>query len=255
MPSTSGDQDEHRYHREKAVFEQYFSGHVRRPADRFYSIWRANTRYYESLILSHGSARRVLEYGCGTGSSAFLLAEHGAAVTGIDLSDEGIRSAKAEAQARGTKLVHFLTMNAEHLDFPNGAFDLVCGTAILHHLNLDRAFSEVRRVLVANGVAVFMEPLGMNPLINFYRRLTPNMRTPDEHPLVSEDLALASRYFRLVDIHYFHLWTLLAVPLARLRIFEPILTSLEALDTAVFSRLPFMRRYGWYCVMRCREPL
>jgi len=255
VPNASEDRDEYRYLREKAVFDRYFDGRLRRPADRFYAIWAANTRYYESLILSHGSTGRVLEYGCGKGSSAFLLAEHGAEVTGIDLSDAGIRSAEAEAQGRGMKNVHFRTMNAESLDFPGGAFDLVCGTAILHHLNLNRAFSEVRRVLVADGVAVFMEPLGMNPLINLYRRLTPSMRTPDEHPLVAEDLALASRYFRRVDIRYFHLWTILAVPLVRLRIFEPVLTSLEALDSAVFSHLPVVRRFGWYCVMLCREPL
>ena len=36
------------------------------------------------------------------------------------------------------------------------------------------------------GLAVFMEPLGRNPLINRYRRLTLTLRTVDEYPLMME---------------------------------------------------------------------
>ena len=43
--------------------------------------------------------------------------------------------------------------------------------------------------------AVFYEPLGTNPMIRLYRRLTPRLRSADEHPLVDADVALARRSF------------------------------------------------------------
>ena len=58
----------------------------------------------------------------------------------------------------------YLAMNPEHLDFGDGAFDVVCGTGILHRLDLGRALAEVARVLRPSGSAVFVEPLGCSPL-------------------------------------------------------------------------------------------
>src|SRR3546814_4334755 len=43
------------------------------------------------------------------------------------------------------------------------------------------------RVLRPGGRAVFIEPLGLNPAIELYRRFTPSARTPDEHPLLRRD--------------------------------------------------------------------
>jgi ubiquinone/menaquinone biosynthesis C-methylase UbiE len=64
-------------------------------------------------------------------------------------------------------------MNAEATTFPDNSFDLICGSSILHHLNLDKACAEIRRILRPDGGAVFIEPLGHNPLINMFRKLTP----------------------------------------------------------------------------------
>jgi hypothetical protein len=44
-----------------------------------------------------------------------------------------------------------------------------------------------------------MEPLGHNPLLNWYRARAPDLRTPDEHPLLARDLALAESCFDEVD--------------------------------------------------------
>lgn len=37
----------------------------------------------------------------------------------------------------------------------------------------------------------FSEPLGHNPIINWYRNRTPEMRTEDEHPLLIKDIEFA----------------------------------------------------------------
>lgn len=140
----------------------------------------------------------MLEYGCGTGSKAFALAHTGAHVVCIDISGVGVAEATARAERDGVR-ADFVQMDAEALGYSFGAFDLVCGSGIFHHLDMERSLAEVRRVLKPEGTAVFYEPLGTNPIINLYRRLTPSMRTPDEHPLVPADFDLMRRHFREVE--------------------------------------------------------
>jgi SAM-dependent methyltransferase len=77
--------------------------------------------------------------------------------------------------------VRFLVMDAESLGFDEGSFDVVVGSGILHHLALRQS-----RVLRPDGCAVFVDPLGHNIFIRLYRKLTPSMRTADEHPLLDQ---------------------------------------------------------------------
>jgi SAM-dependent methyltransferase len=83
----------------------------------------------------------------------------------------------------------FTLMDANDLRFPDESFDLVFGKAILHHLDLARALSEIRRVLKPQGRFVFTEPLGVNPVAKLVRLLTPQARTLDERPLGRKELA------------------------------------------------------------------
>jgi SAM-dependent methyltransferase len=145
-------------------------------------------------------------------------------------------------------------MNAEALEVPDDSFDVVCGSGVLHHLDLAESFPEVARVLHGDGMAMFIEPLGHNPLINAYRRRTPEMRTPDEHPLRVDDLRLASHWFDRVDVDYFNLFTLASVPLRRWS-FQPALQRrLHDLDQVLFERLPRLRRHAWVAVLRLSAP-
>jgi len=149
--------------------------------------------------------------------------------------------------------VSFEVMDAEQLFFPDGCFDLVCGSGILHHLDLKKALGELVRVLKPDGQAVFFEPLGHNPLIGLYRRLTPQMRSVDEHPLSVDDLRLFSQYFGRAEFHYFHLCSLVAVLFRRLPGFHALRAGLEALDRLLF-KIPFMRKQAWIVVMQLRGP-
>jgi ubiquinone/menaquinone biosynthesis C-methylase UbiE len=82
---------------------------------------------------------------------------------------------------RGVVNAQFDVMNAEELEFEDAAFDVIFGSGIIHHLDVPRAYSELARVLAPGGSAVFVEPLGHNPLIRVFRNRTPELRTPDEH--------------------------------------------------------------------------
>src|SRR5205085_2780620 len=165
----------------------------------------------------------------------------GALVTGIELSETALHKARTAANAAGLQ-VDFRTMDAESLDFPDQTFDVICGNGILHHLVLDHAYAEIARTLKPDGAAIFMEPLGHNPIINLYRRITPGLRTPDEHPIKMKDLALARRFFGSLELHFYHLLSLGAVPLRKTSIFGPALRRLDDLDGLLFRRLPVTRR-------------
>lgn len=143
---------------------------------------------------------------------------------------------------------HYLEMDAEHLDFDDRSFDLVFGSGILHHLDLEVALAEVSRVLTDGGSAVFFEPMGHDPAINLYRRLTPAMRTPDEHPLRVEDLRTAGRFFGTVVAEYHVLVSFAAIPFRRLRRYPAIVDRLNRVDTAALRRLPGLGRLpGLWC--------
>ena len=244
---------EERYLREKQFHEHCYSENSRLVVGKYYTISRRRLGFYENYVVSRCAGRRVLEYGCGQGSHAFLLAGKGAQVTAIDLSETAIEQARETARLKDLD-IDFRVMNAEVLDFEDDTFDIICGTAIIHHLDLRKAFCEIARTLRPGGFAIFMEPLGHNPLINLYRKLSSQLRTEDEHPLRIEDFELAHTFFREVDVHYFHLLSLLAVPFRETRFFSSMLTVLDSVDRFLFHYVPFARKHAWFSVAIFKYP-
>ena len=234
-----------RSRREAEFHDQRYAGsHGRRTAARkYYSVFAECRAAYVDKILEGIDGSRVLEYGCGPGGYVTRLAKAGASVVAIDISREAILQARTRIP-KGLN-VELLEMNAEAMDFPDGEFDMVCGTGILHHLDLERAFGEIHRVLKPGGRALFIEPLGHNPAINAYRRRTPDMRSVDEHPLLMSDFALARRFFPNVELTFFNLLTLLAVPLRALPVFGRTVKVLSRGDRALMQAAPFTRKYAW----------
>jgi len=243
-----------RYQREKEFHDQTFGDGSRSVVDSFYVVVRTSFDYYEHQLESVPANYRVLEYGCGPGSMAFFLGRRGVNVTGIDISDVAIRQAQERAQAEQLTTIDFRVGNAEALDFPDASFDIVCGRAILHHLDLSKAMPELTRVLKPSGRAIFVEPLGHNPVINLYRRLTPHLRTVDEHPLLMSDLKMMQRYFGGLDSRFFHLQSLLAVPFAKFKSYDRVLRFLDRADQGLFKLLSFTRRYAWSVVLTLSSP-
>lgn len=202
----------------------------------------------------HG--KDVLDYGCSFGEASLIFrSSYGAtSVEGIDISPVAVKAATAAAERKGLTAVRFQTMNAEVLDFPDASFDLVFGIAILHHLNVDRAAGEIARVLRPKGVAVFLEPLGHNPLINLVRRATPADRTEDEHPLMTGDFKVLRRHFGTIDTEYVNFLTLLTAPLVGVPGREPLRKSLNAVDRVLLRALPPLGKYAWNVVMTLKDP-
>lgn len=239
-----------RLEREARYHDEVVAAGGARRADKFYEIADEAWRHYYELTLTGCTASTVLEYGCGPGSLAFDLAERGARVFGIDISPAAIETAAQEARERGVaEAIDFRVGNAEDLPFHDQQFDLVCGTGILHHLDLDHAYPEIARVLRPGGRAIFLEPLGHNRAINWYRDRTPDLRTPDEHPLLREDLEHARRCFDRVDLSYFNLAVLAAVPLRSTPLFGAAIGALSLVDRLLLNRLSPLRLQAWMVLM------
>lgn len=244
-----------RIQREQDFHDQRFSDPStrERKVDRFYKIASSIKDEYEHYLLENCQNKTVVEYGCGTGSYAFLLAQNGSRmVTGIDISSVAIEQTGFNIKQQPN--LAFKLMNAESLEFSDSSIDLICGTGILHHLDLDKAMYSISRVLQAEGQAVFIEPLGHNILINLYRRLTPSIRSEDEHPLLKQDLLALNKYFDVVEIKYFYLSTLAASVFVNAPGFSLLVKALEFIDQQLF-RLPILRQQAWQVLIKLSNPL
>jgi SAM-dependent methyltransferase len=192
--------------------------------------------------------KRILDYGCGHGMASIVFARRGGIVTGFDLSEEYIKEAAQRAKANRVE-VDFQLADAESLPFEKESFHIVWGCAILHHLDLLQAGRELFRVMKPNGIAVFCEPWGENPLLNLARKRLPypgKDRTVDEHPLRNEDLQPLREIFPSVQVRGFQL-------LAMLRRFfrrEGRMGGfLDRWDSRLLKRFPQLEKWCRYVVI------
>jgi ubiquinone/menaquinone biosynthesis C-methylase UbiE len=120
------------------------------------SFHPGGTKLTEHLgaLLGVASGSSVLDVASGRGTSAFHLAESfGCKVTGVDLSEENVRLATAEASQRGLdRLVSFQLGDAERLPFGDETFDvIVCECAFCTFPSKPVAAQEFYRVLKLGG--------------------------------------------------------------------------------------------------------
>jgi SAM-dependent methyltransferase len=203
-------------------------------------------------MLGEVSGKCVLDFGCGHGIAGVLLAQRAAQVTGFDLSAGYVHEARARARANGVAARHCTLQAAgERLPFRSGAFDRIWGHAILHHLELPVALPEIRRVLRADGWAVFCEPWGGNPILEWARRRLPypgKHRTRDEAPLSDAALRLLRKEFSAVTVYPFQLLGMVGRVWRGLRGWS----GLARLDQKLLAGVPGLRRWCRYVVLVIR---
>ena len=97
---------------------------------------------------------RILDLGTGTGFFAFLLAEEGHTVTGIDLTPDMIKGAKQTANRLHLDASFYL-MDAEHPDFPSESFDVLVSRNLTWTLpHLPKAYEEWYKLLAPGGCLI-----------------------------------------------------------------------------------------------------
>lgn len=119
-------------------------------------------------------SRRVLEVGCGTGAELLRLLEYGGKVenlVGVDLLPDRVAAAR-----RAHPNLDVRVANAEHLDFPDAAFDLVLAITLFSSIK-DRAMSrrvadEILRVMKPGGALLWYDFRYDNPRNRKVRGMT-----------------------------------------------------------------------------------
>ena len=179
--------------------EQYNEGLKRDGYDRFFS----HCRYYyiqkrmklvkEKMQFAHG--KKVLEIGSTTWEGWL---ENNciipSSLTCINISEVELQHGIDSAIDSKT-CPQFFQMDAHDLQFESETFDMVFGSAILHHLKMVPALDEIFRVLKPEGKILFVEPLDMNPVGKLVRSLTKKARTKDEQPLRVCDITEIKKRF------------------------------------------------------------
>jgi len=225
-------------------------------SNKFYSVVRSSSAFIDQWLALRCHGNKALDYCCGNGKTALFMAKNGADVVGIDISDISINNARDSAVA--AKVDHkasFFVMDAENLDFHDNYFDIAACLGVLHHLDIHKAYPELARVLKPDGEIICDEPLAYNPVIQFYRKITPHLRTEWEakHILNKQSIDLARINFDKVEVRFFHLATLLATPFRNLPCFSAILSMFEAVD-GVLLKLPGLKWLAWQVVFILAHP-
>lgn len=145
-------------------------------------------------LLGDVKGMHILDAGCGEGRFARMLAERGATVTAIDLSQRMLELAQAE-EAKTPLGIEYIQMSMTDLSpFADESFDAVVAyLSILDVEEFETALREVARVLLAGGGFAFstVHPCFYPPDSSW------EPREPGKIPLFDKD-----KLFRKVDNYF-----------------------------------------------------
>ena len=239
---------------EKNIREKQFHNALQsQPKERFENIfykaiYKLNEDFFKYLEKNVKDSA-VLDYGCGVGSSIEKVIKYSPKkIFGIDISEVSIEKAKKRAEKISAN-VFYQVDNCENTKFSDNTFDIVYGTGILHHLQFNRCLDEIFRILKSNGTLIFIEPLGTNPIINLYRKLTPESRSEDEHPLLEKDIQYIKNKFSELKVNYYGFLTLVFFPFYKNPQSSKIYKMLCKLDEFLF-KFKFFKLFAWSILIK-----
>jgi len=231
------------------------------------------TRAIWQFLEKHGgvSGKKVLEIGCGCGEASVFFATKGADVLATDISTGMVELAKKVANCNGVS-INGITCSAEKLPLEDESFDIVYAANVLHHVNLDIALDEAKRVLKKGGYFICWDPIQYNPAINIYRRIASGVRTVDEHPVDRNYIKKVAARFStyrysgfwlttcLIFVRYFFIekvnpnkeryWKKIIDDADRL---EPMYTKWEKRDKKILKMFPFLKWMCWNMVIIAKK--
>ncbi len=195
--------------------------------------------------------KRILDYGCGHGMASIVLARRGATVIAFDLSLGYLQEVQRRADVNQVS-ISTIQADGEGLPFADNTFDGIWGNAVLHHLNIEKAGLEIARVLKPNGIAVFCEPWGGNPIVNWARaRLAyrEKDRTPDEMPLRQSDVTKLRTLFPRVDSRGYQLFSMVGRVIRTKHLHQ----FLDGCDRVALRLLPILQQFCRYVVITLKR--
>lgn len=138
-------------YQEARFWDRHAEGYAKRPVadEASYQKKLAVTREYFRPDME------VLEFGCGTGSTAIVHAAYVKHIRATDISSGMIDIARRKAAAANLSNVTFEATAIEDLGIPDQSLDAVLGMSILHLLeNKEAVIKDVYRMLKPGGVFV-----------------------------------------------------------------------------------------------------
>lgn len=226
------------------------------------------------ILSKMGSLRgkKLLDIGAGLGESSVYFALQGAEVTLIDISPQMVATALDLGRKFGVEM-HGIVSSAESLNLPDGTYDIIYTANTIHHVqNRAYLFGQMSRALRPGGMFFSYDPLAYNPVINVYRRMATEVRTPDEAPLTTADIKLARQYFG--DVQHREFWIAALALFVKYYVLDRVSPNadrywkrilnetdrglswwkpLRSLDE-LLTRLPMMRWLAWNVVLWGRKP-
>ena len=166
-------------------WDRHAEGYAKRPVadEASYEKKLAKTREYLRPDME------VLEFGCGTGSTAIAHAPYVQHIWATDISPGMIAIAKRKAAAANVENVTFEAITIEDQSVPDASQDVVMAHSILHLLeDKDTVIADAYRTLKPGGVFVTSTPclangynwlrpvipvgnfLGLLPMVKFFSR-------------------------------------------------------------------------------------
>jgi len=220
-----------------------------------YTKTKPDTPYpleYAYHLLNDVTGKTVLDYGCGMGENSVLIAARGGKSIGIDISPELLALARRRVELHEiSDKAEFRVGSAHDLPLEDESVDVVFGMAILHHLDLELAASEVYRVLTKCGTAIFLEPVRNTKVVWFVRNLIPYEApdiSPYERPLTDTELELFSTAFSEYSSKAFSLPFVNLIEVTGIS--DKLLHWAIRLDGKILRKLPFVRSYASIRVIR-----
>ena len=242
---------------EKNIREKQFHNALQsQPKERFENIfykaiYKLSEDFFKYLEKNVKNSE-VLDYGCGVGTSIEKVIKYNPKkIFGIDISEVSIEKAKKRAEKISAN-VFYQVDNCENTKFSDSTFDIVYGTGILHHLQFNKCLDEIFRILKSKGTLIFIEPLGTNPIINLYRKLTPKSRSEDEHPLLEKDIEYIKNKFSELKVNYYGFATLVFFPFYKNPQSSKVYKMLCKLDDFLF-KFKFFKLFAWSILITAKK--
>jgi ubiquinone/menaquinone biosynthesis C-methylase UbiE len=90
---------------------------------------------------------KVIDIACGTGALSLAIARHAGHVTGVDLSEDMIDTARRTAKKRQYSNVTFELLDATDLSgYPEGSFDVAVSTMAMHQFDPETGLKVLREM-------------------------------------------------------------------------------------------------------------
>jgi 2-polyprenyl-6-hydroxyphenyl methylase/3-demethylubiquinone-9 3-methyltransferase len=109
------------------------------------------------------AGRKVLDIGCGGGILAEAMARRGAQVTGIDLSEKGLRVAELHLLESNLSITYEKAMAEEYAARHAAEFDVITCMELLEHVPQPESMVAACARLVRPGGTVFFSTINRNP--------------------------------------------------------------------------------------------